>query len=286
MTIMQKGIRKILTISLIILMILPAILANYTSAVDEAQKPNYSIGDYWKYSVRYFDAKLNGTTTKRIVGESNMTMDGKLYNCFVIETSHIMQGWTFTFNIYIEKENYTIVKEDSQVSLNGAIIQIINATYSPPFNELDFPMTMGKNWTTEGMRNVTTTLPPRLPETKILPFSQNFSVGRTTERVNVPAGEFDTFVIEYLYLDGRYEEYYSPEVSGNVRESQYNRRGEEITRMELLESNYIPQSGLEWWVWLAIAAIVITSVSIAAVYIWRTKIVPQWKRSCEEDSLS
>ena len=270
MTIMQKGIRKILAISLIILIILPAILANYTNAVDEAQKPNYSVGDYWKYSVRYFESKLNGTTTKRIVGESNMTMDGKLYNCFVIETSHIMQGWVFHFDIYIEKDNFTIVKEDYQVSLNGEIKQIINTTYIPPFNELDFPITMEKNWTTEGMRNVTTTIPPFPAQIKILSFSQNFSVVRT-ERVNVPAGEFDTFVIEYLYLDGRYEEYYSPEVSGNVRESQYNRMGEEVIRMELLESNYIPQSGLEWWVWLAMAIIIITAVSIAAVYIWRKR---------------
>ncbi|MCP8314445.1 MAG: hypothetical protein H3Z53_08775 [archaeon] len=261
---MRKRIRKIFAISLILSMILPAVLASYTSAVSEAQKPSYSIGDYWKYNIKYFDSGMNGTTTKKIVGESNITLDNRLYDCFVIEKVQMMENWTYAWKIYIEKTNptnLTIVKEDYQISFNGEPSLIMNTTYSPPLNELDFPITEGKSWITEGMKHVTTTIPPFPPfPPKIVPFSQNFSVVRT-ERVNVPAGGFDTFVIEHSYLDGKYEEYYSPIASGNVRESYYNRDGKEIMRMELLESNYVISSGLEWWVWLAIAIIVIASIA-------------------------
>ncbi|MCP8317652.1 MAG: hypothetical protein H3Z51_12465 [archaeon] len=162
---MQKRIRKILTISLILSMILPAILVSYASAAAEA--PKYSVGDKWEYRIEYLDSGISGTITREIVGESVVPIDAEQYQCFKINIRQFVQYDTSNFsmdmNVYLLKSglsegtNLTVVKEDYQLERNGVIRQISNITYSPPdfLKELDFPLTVGKNWNVSTMKTET-----------------------------------------------------------------------------------------------------------------------------------
>ncbi|MCP8321610.1 MAG: hypothetical protein H3Z52_11830 [archaeon] len=257
---MQKRIKKMLTISLILSMILPTILVSYASA--QAEAPKYSIGDKWEYRIEYLKSGINGTITREIVGETIVTIGTEQYECFKIKEWQFAQ-WQFEeqisnssvdMNLYLLKSNLSVVKEDYQLERNGVIDFISNITYSPPnfLKELDFPITVGKNWTAETTKTETVEIPPLPPKPpKTVPFSRNFSVVRT-ERVWVPKGPFDTYVIGYETPDRIYEEYYSPAVGGYVRKSVYIKPWDEEIRIELLDYKYAraPTGTLmDWWVW-------------------------------------
>ncbi|MCP8322137.1 MAG: hypothetical protein H3Z52_14560 [archaeon] len=288
---MQKRIRKILTISLILSMILPAILVSYASAAAEA--PKYSVGDKWEYRIEYLDSGISGTITREIVGESVVPIDAEQYQCFKINIRQFVQYDTSNFsmdmNVYLLKSglsegtNLTVVKEDYQLERNGVIRQISNITYGSPdfLKELDFTLTVGKNWNVSTMKTETDEfpyLPPPYsgPFTETVPFSRNFSVVRT-ERVSVPKGTFDTYVIRYETPDGIYEEYYSPTVGGYVRESVYDKSWNEEIRIELLDYKYArAPTGvlLDWWVWLAIGVVAVVAIVSVIFFVRRGKVTP------------
>ncbi|MCP8309602.1 MAG: hypothetical protein H3Z54_13085 [archaeon] len=280
---MQKRIKKMLTISLILSMILPTILVSYASA--QAEAPKYSIGDKWEYRYEDLDSGINGTITREIVGEE--AIGTEQYECFKIRIWQWIQYDTSNFsmdmNLYLLKSglsqgrNLTVVEEDYQLERNGVIRQISNITYGPPdfLKELDFPLTVGKNWNVSTTKTETDEfpyLPPPYsgPFTETVPFSRNFSVVRT-ERVSVPAGTFDTYVIRYETPDGIYEEYYSSTVGGNVRESVYDKSWNEEIRIKLLDYNYAytsPGGLMDLWIWLAIGVVAVVAV-VSVIFLVR-----------------
>ncbi|NWG09305.1 MAG: hypothetical protein HXX80_03180 [Nitrososphaerales archaeon] len=285
--VMQKKIGKTFVISFVFLMILPAILTSYVGAT-EAQKPSLSVGNYWAYGVEYLDpdsgiVTMNGTTTREIIGESNVTIDTELYECFVVKIEGSWQDatatvtWTLNGMIYLVKSDLCTVKEDMEITLiigeEVTLNQISNVTYHSPLKECDFPLTEGKNWTVSTTKTETITYPGEPPDTKTTHVARNYTVGMTMDRVTVDAGTFDTFVIRYATSDSIYEQYYSSGAGGNVMELVYRRVDEQLTtRMELMETNFIAPSGpLEWWVWLAIAIIIVVAVGITYIFIIRMR---------------
>ncbi|MGQ9719140.1 MAG: hypothetical protein ACUVWK_04815 [Nitrososphaerales archaeon] len=278
--VMQKKIAKTLVISFVILIILPAILTSYVGAT-EAQSPSLSVGIYWTYRVEYLDPSsgdvlASGTTTKEIIGETNITIGTETYECLVVKINHITTGYASNGTIYMLKSDLRTVKEDRedwlQTGEEFTLYQISNVTYDPPLNEFDFPLTEGKKWNVSISKTETVTYTGEPPDTKTTHLARNYTVGPTMDRVTVDAGTFDTFVISYT-SDSIYEQYYSPSVGGNVLELQYRRIDERLLmRMELVETNFIAPSGpLEWWVWLAIAIIIIVAVVVVYIFIIRMR---------------
>jgi hypothetical protein len=263
----QKIIRKTFGISFVFLMMLPVILTSYASAT-ETQMPSLSIGNFWKYRVEYFDpdtrtVTMNGTVTKEIIGESNVTIDTMTYNCFVekIEGSWKDQNiiWTMSGKVYRVKSDLSTVKEDMEITLRVgeevAFNQISNVTYNPPLKELYFPLTEGKKWNVSVMKTETVKYPEEPPDTRTTHVARNYTISNIMERVKVDAGTFDAFVVSYRTSDTIYEQYYSPAVGDSVMELVKRRVDERLMiKMSLMETNFIlPSTPIEWWVWLAIA---------------------------------
>ncbi|MGQ9469375.1 MAG: hypothetical protein ACUVTD_06065 [Nitrososphaerales archaeon] len=271
----RKGIRKILAISLILSMIPSAILVSYVSA--QAQKPSYSIGNKWEYRIEYLDSEISGTITREIVEELSVTIDAEEYECFKIKVWQLVQidetNSSLDMNLYLLKSDLSVVKSDFELVQGGNIQQITNITYSPPLKEIIFPMDVGDIWWANATKTETVEFPPlphpfNGPFTKTSQFSQNFSVVRR-ETVTVPAGTFDTFVIEYETPDVIYEEYYSSMAGGSVRESVYDKSWNEKIRIVLIDYNYAPPGGLiDWWIWLVIGIVAVVIV-VSAIFLIR-----------------
>jgi hypothetical protein len=274
---MQKGVRKTLAMTLVFLMILPAILTPQVGST-EAQQPSLSIGNRWTYKVEYLDPDTgdvvaNGTTTREIIGESNFTVDTTTYNCFVVMTNHTTEYQNIKSMIYLLKSDLRTVKEDMEYWLKTGeeftLYLISNITYDPPLEELDFPLTEGKKWNVSLSKTETVTFPGEPPDTKTTHLARNYTVSETLDRVTVDAGTFDAFVVSYRTSDFIYEQYYSSIVGGSVMELKKRRSDEQLMmRMELIETNLIgPSAPIELWVWLAIG-IGIVVIAVVAIYIF------------------
>lgn len=271
---MQKQLEKMITLTFVFLMMLPALLTPCAIAT-EAQMPSFSIGNRWKYRVEYYDpgtgtVKMNGTTVREIIGESDIIIDSTTYNCFVekIEGEWKDQNvvWTMNGKIYRVKSDLSTVKEDMEIMLKVggevALHQISNVTYNPPLMELNFPLTEGKNWTVSVMKTETVMNFGEPPDTRTSHVARNYTISKTMEKVKVDLGTFDTFVISYRTSDTIYEQYYSSAVSNSVMELVKRKSDERLMiKMTLMESNIIsPSAPIDLWILLAIVAGVVACI--------------------------
>lgn len=280
---MQKKTGKMLAVSLIFLMALSFTSTTSIIAMAQAEQPTYSVGNEWKYSIEFLSGNevvAEGTTTEKIMGEENVIVDSVEYECFVMEITSSWQpippdtiAWTESGTVYLQKSDLSIVKQDMEIKqMSGEEItyqQISNATYDPPYNQIDFPIDVAKIWWANTTMTQTVEVPPHPPGTGTTEIRQNFTVIKT-EKVTVPAGTFDTLVIKYATLDNVYEEYYSSGASGVVKELVYDRNMNLMTRMELLESNRIAPSGaIDMWLLLAVGIVAVVIVVVVIIFIRR-----------------
>jgi len=280
---MQKKTGKMLAVSLIFLTALSLTSTTSIIAMAQAEQPTYSIGNEWKYSIEFLsgtDVVMEGETTRKIIGEENVIVDSVEYECFVMEITSSWQpippdtiAWTESGTVYIQKSDLSMVRQDMEIKqMSGEEItyqQISNATYDPPYNQLDFPIDVAKIWWANTTRTQTIEIPPFPPSTGTTEISQNFTVVKT-EQVTVPAGTFDTLVIKYATLDNINEEYYSSGANGVVKELVYDRNMNLMKRTELLESNRITPSGaIDTWLLLAVGIVAVVIVVVVIIFIRR-----------------
>lgn len=270
---MEKKTGKMLAVSLIFLMAL-----SFTSALayatNEAQKPSYSVGNEWKYKIEYLSASgettSEGNITMKITGVGNVTVSSVEYECFIIEVESIWQSGvtTSTENSiqYIQRSDLGIVKEDSeQKNVIDEEIKyhlIRNITYSPPYEQFEFPIDVGNIWWANTTRTSTVELRHLHlpPSTSTSDISRNFTVVQT-EKVTVPAGTFDTYVIEYTTGDSTYWDYYSPRANGIVKELIYDSEMNLTARMEMVAGNTIAPEGVaDTWLLLIVGIVVVFAV--------------------------
>ncbi|MCP8308017.1 MAG: hypothetical protein H3Z54_04910 [archaeon] len=275
---------KILALYLIFLMVLQASSISCLE-VNEAEKPSYSIGDHWEYSVDDKKLMMERSLTKSVV---NVTSD---YYIIKVEGEGesseygITVKFTVDGELYLQKSDLSIVKENlketEETTFGGGtpfvITEISNATYSPPLDEFDFPISEGNVWTENTTKTVThqtifdDVAPP--PETTDINISRTYTCIKM-ENVTVPAGTFETFLINYTDSDGGYTEYYySQEVGYYVKILSYDEYGLETEEVltKYTYTPYTPPAPVDWKLYLAIGIVAIAIASISAIFIIRRK---------------
>ncbi len=279
---------KILALSLIFFITLQASSIVY-SEVNQSEKPSYSIGDSWEYSVDDKRLMMTRSLTKSVVREATVEVSGNDYDCYVIELEGsgessemgITVKFTVEGEIYLQKSDLTIVEmkleETEETEFGGETTYMItektNSTYDPPLNELNFPISDGKVWTvntTETVKQKTVfdgIEPPETEETNEIFREYNVRI----ENVTVPAGTFEAFLINYTDTNGYSEYYYSSDVGYFVKIITYDGYGLIETEEELVNYTYAgsPPAPLDWQLILVIAIVVIGIVAISAILIMR-----------------
>ncbi|MCP8307068.1 MAG: hypothetical protein H3Z49_08245 [archaeon] len=270
---MQKMNGKILAISLIFLMVLPFASTTLTITKAQVQQPSYSVGDWWKYSIEFLSAAevvMEGTITRTIIEESD--------DHYIMEVEGSWQPpqpdtivWTESDTVYLKKSDLSIVEEDGELMRTSGgettYHLITNVTYSPSFKELDFPIDVDESWWSNVTKTETIQLPPLPPGTSTTEVNRRFTVVRT-EEVTVPAGTFDTLVIEHSTPDNIFEGYYSSRANGNVMELVYDRNMNLKQRIELLESNRIVPAGIPLDLTLLLIIGVVAVVIVVALILF------------------
>jgi hypothetical protein len=224
-----------------------------TTAADDqtALAPIRTSGDKWTLSVNYqLPFGMIGTMTNEITSTS-VSVGG--YDCteFIGTGGGPYSGqgntgsWTINGTLYETKIDYSQVKSESTLdtkttSFNETVVTVTEN--NPPLNNVAFPIFVGKNWTckTTQLFNNQHILNGALTKgNSSQPATFNFSVLRS-EKVTVPAGEFQTFVIKKVLIDNTAnngtssEIYYSAKAHNTVKEFDYLPNGHLAFSLELL----------------------------------------------------
>jgi len=193
--------------------------------------PRWVEGDYWHYNRTEKEEKSVSYTMRVSSEEEVVDIDGTRFECYMVNYTWVVDGVP-------EMETHFYTTDD--LSLVGEITEEGTYAYSPPVNNMDFPLEVGKEWTSSyiiwkesengGTWELVTSEPIEL----------RFNIeGR--EIVNVPAGTFETYIINMTQADdygsGDYVlNYYAPVVNNMVMIENFQTGG--LTyREELMEYN-------------------------------------------------
>jgi len=287
-----------LTASLLILsslIILSALSINCVGVETEAQVPSYSIGDWWKYKFNETATwGVNGNITMKVIGESMVTVSNTEYDCYEAEITgegeaiapfpYLPANWTMIGKDYWQKSDLASVKSDSVIEWDITLDSytkmkvIMNVTYSPPFNNSDFPLTVGKTWSV--ITNVNTTIKVILDSTEIsditetLEMNYNFEV-LGTEMITVAGGTFDTIVVRGIEQETGHEDYYySPEARNIVKSLHYDVEDTLIQSLELIEYNLQHEVPFDYTQIIILAVVIVVIAGVAIIYFMRGKKPP------------
>jgi hypothetical protein len=270
-----------------ILAVLPSKAEN-----QEAQLPSRTLGDKWTYSITNPTDELVVTATVEITNTSTIisgydcieitgTYGGNISSAGITRTySGISKSYETTKDHGLVKYEMTVetIKTDSN-DTNKLEAKTENS-YNPPLNSYDFPLSVGKNWTTT--TNQTTTI--SITSNGVTdPFDKFEETNTTnahlvvlrTEIIKVPAGEFQTFVINGTSDGGSFENYYSPKAHRMVKQLGYNAEGNLFDSTELLSYHVIePQEDFPS-IYLIIAGIIILAVILVAGALFAVRARPK-----------
>ena len=199
--------------------------------------PKISVGDRYEYRLKANmdgtdipeDAVVTGSMTHEVTGEETISVQGESFEVYTIRTSGTMEMSsseysmtnTMTGTIWMLKSDLTIVKEKmayQSTETSGSPFgggqysseEVI--TYSPPKNHYDFPLKVTESWeifTTKTIESTETDNGETYSDTYTEDVTTRYECLRT-DKVTVPAGTFDTFLVHYIeeeeYDDDSYGE--------------------------------------------------------------------------------
>ena len=214
-----------------------------------ASLPTRTLGDRWTLSLNYqMTSGMTGTMTEEITSTSVLVSG---YDCteFTITGGGTNLGtwftgtWTMNGKQYETKTDYTTTRTENTLdSATTAFNETITTetNHNPPLNNYAFPLYVGKNWTSTTTRAITSKhylYGAWTNGTSNQITTQNFSVLRT-EDVQVPAGNFQTYLIRMTDSGGSSSDiYYSEKAQKQVKELDYMPGGSLIFSLELLSYN-------------------------------------------------
>lgn len=203
--------KKIAGLVIIITCLLPLSEISILTVKAEAELPKWSVGDKWVYETYYYGLTLE--TKTEIINITTINVNDTNYEVYVAHSTS-SAPWTASISDkYVLTENMATVKT---VTIWGYAENKTETmtTYQPPKKDFDFPLSVGKNWTTtytyfqnsESLGNFTKTEIKYYNVTGI-------------ETITVKAGTFECYVIEDTDKYGVVytKTWYSPKVKNSVR---------------------------------------------------------------------
>lgn len=182
-------LKKMWGIAFTLLLFFDIFLFLTPSVIGDAELPEWEVGDKWNYETPYYG--LISRETKEVTNITTINVNGTNYDVYVLQTTSSSLPWgDFTTYNFISIDNMAIIKTRAIQSYGTNETEIVT-TYQPPKRNFDFPLSVGKTWTstyTSSQYNETTGY-INWTET------QYYQV-IATEKIKVKAGTFNCFVIE------------------------------------------------------------------------------------------
>ncbi len=196
------------------------LIVNFTSlAGGDGEKPEWEIGDQWKYDMTVLG--FSGTVTHEVSDITSINVKGTDYDVYDME----VKGSGGVQHMYYLISDLAIVKTETPTM--GTDPPLVNS-YDPPKEDFNFPLTVEKTWNS----SYTQFISGGGLEPVNITFVETYTAV-TIESITVKAGTFECYRIE-SYDDREYANttrWYSEEVR-NVVKSEVNMSGI-ATEMEL-----------------------------------------------------
>ena len=263
------------------------------------EAPAWSAGDYWEYRFNStFEGSvfLNGTLRADITGLENRTVRGIAQDVIVVGTGGTgsLEGtfetpsgnvsatgvWNLTGEELFAEASRKIVKTLVRISASGHV-DILNVPFTLLWTNSTSSRVVADDWrypVPVGFSGAVT-LNSSMAEDVFLEFDSNpplilnstleaeitIAVSLTSmSNATVPAGAFETYLVQEAWPDGGHEMFeYAPAAGNNARTRTFNSTGAEVTRTELVSYRYraAEPSADPRVVWVAVAGI---AVAVAA----------------------
>jgi len=171
---------KIISI-MAILLLLPLVAALPSDA--QLEKPNWSKGDYWVYSGRYDGTASmsveNMTLTSTIDSTVSLKVyvndvqvrqiNGKYVGCYLLDITSTISG-TYTYELGQQPPYDSNINVGVDINIPNIPQMLSTETdYDPPFDFMQFPVSVGEKWTSS--TTTTTTYMGGEPSTAQISFS-------------------------------------------------------------------------------------------------------------------
>ncbi len=208
------GLKKPLLITYILIFFILLIQVFTSTVISDAELPEWSVGDKWKYETSIVG--IMGNITTEVIEMSTINVNGTNYEVYIVET--ILELTieemiiTHTINNYILRSDLSTVKTELTETFEDGSSLTAVTTYTPPRKDYDFPLAVGKEWTSNFAESTYVEDTGYYNFTKLINYTV---VGQ--ESVTVGAGTFDSYKIEIDDgLGNVIYSWYSPEVNNVV----------------------------------------------------------------------
>jgi len=221
--------RKITALSIVLLL---AFMLVGQISILEAEAPSMSVGDSWTYAGERLSKYYNVTIDR------NEDYEG--VQCYVWITNYpdsTLQEWITT-----KEEDWVILKLNHDIAYAG---EIVDQTYSPGLKLFDFPLNVGKEWSgrsyieVSSWWNSTEGIGESDKGSEYMDWSRKVV---SKETVTVPAGTFDTYVIEEVEYMGGQIFWFSTDVKNYVKHAHCSQDTTAVTSLEHLTSCELAQT--------------------------------------------
>ena len=193
----------------------------------------------------------------------------------IVYGENVSGNWSMTIKEYYVKSDFslakmTITKDTTIVRPNGSSTtsQYTEINNSPPFGmNSGFPLTLGKTWSATSNTTQTNTLTvdgQTSQDNSTFTQTTNFVVA-SVEDIQTQAGTFHTYLIRGTAVDGSIQDmYYAPDAHIQVKELDYDSKGNLVATMELLDYQVTEPADALPLLWIAVA-IVGVAVAVSAI---------------------
>ena len=221
------------------------VVCSFLGTYAETDFPVLSVGDRWSYG--WFNGEFTNTTGEVGGHMINVTVDRvedfegvPCYVCIYEYSANLYENRTQT--VWLTSDWTVLKTEDQYIYANPEAETRITFVWSPGMKLYDFPLTVGKEWSDRSYRKIEQTWWQGGDEetdtgTDYIDWSRKIV---STETVIVPAGTFETYVLEGfggeppVWFELR--SYFSPDAKNYVKAESIGEGGggEVLTSYELV----------------------------------------------------
>jgi hypothetical protein len=174
------------------ILVIPNLALNSES---DAVLPEWEVGYKWNYQSTGSLPNITMNLTYTVIDTTNINVNGKDHEVYVVNSTYLRDNNGSKFaayrDKYISKSELAIVKIDANFigPIRDPIIS--ESVFYPPKMEYDFPLYIGKNWTTSYNESRHDVGENDINMSKMINYT---IVGEET--ITVPAGSFECYKIE------------------------------------------------------------------------------------------
>lgn len=260
-------------------------LAFVPPAQASTDKPTWSVGNWWDYSLTgQTYVPVNGTSEHLkyvVVGTDSITWMGTTYPTYHTKLwLNVTQGSTtisFPGDAWYRQSDLGLVRVRLSGTF-GTLIQVtlnLTLTWNPPVS-ITWPLSAGVTWSSTSILTTETIINAGLPNFLNATVNSNFAVG-ADESVTVAAGTFQATPVTETPSSGggRTTSHHARDAGNEVDSKSYSSNGSQVSAMELTAYSYSPPFlsqvilGLQMWVWLMLLVVVVIAVLVSVVVVRR-----------------